>query len=115
MSSMNPHSKPELENYPSSEEKPNSEAPPETAIHESRLASTPESYQDPDNHLFRKKYRQLSMQEAKLMDDLKDKANEINALIQSISMSSPEVGRCKALAKTNLEQSIMWAVKGITA
>ncbi len=80
------------------------------AIPETRLAKSPEAYQDPENHLFRKTYRSLTAGEASLMDTLKDKANEIHTLIQSIEAGGREI----SLAVTHLEQSIMWAVKAIT-
>lgn len=80
-----------------------------TTVHESRLAATPEAFKAPENHLFRKAYRQLSDSEKQLMDALKDKANELAQLIGQ----APK-GREASLGMTNLEQSIMWTVKAIT-
>ena len=87
------------------------EAPKDvTTIHESRLAPTAEAYKAPENHLFRKAYRKLEPGEAALMDALKDKATELHGLISSRPKS-----RYISLSVTALEESIMWAVKDITA
>ena len=80
-----------------------------TTIHESRLAETKEKFEDPSNHVFRKAYRQLTDGEKILMDALKDQAFEVYKIIKS----APP-GREQALALTNLEQAVMWAVKAIT-
>ena len=58
--------------------------------------------------VFRKTYRDLTKEEISLMNDIKDKAQELHELLDFIP------NREGALAKTNLEQCIMWAVKGIT-
>ena len=80
-----------------------------TSIHESRLAETKEAFTDPANHVFRKAYRQLTDVEKILMDALKNQAFEVYKIIKS----TPP-GREQALALTNLEQAVMWAVKAIT-
>lgn len=89
---------------------------PETSIHESRLAPSPESYKAPENHIFRKAYRQLSDAEKREMDVLKDKAFSLYQTIdaQGGADCPPEKARYIALAKTNLEISVMLAVKAIT-
>ncbi len=81
----------------------------QTNIHESRLADTKEKFEDPSNHVFRKAYRQLTDGEKILMDALKDQAFDVYKIIKSTP-----AGREQALALTNLEQSVMWAVKAIT-
>lgn len=60
--------------------------------------------------VFRKAYRQLDADEAKLLDRLKDQAT---ALHQTISEAKKS--REQSLAITKLEESVMWAVKAITA
>lgn len=59
---------------------------------------------------FRPRYRPLTPEELKLHDELKRRAAELEELIEQIPS-----GRYTALALTNLEESIMFAVKGLTA
>jgi hypothetical protein len=59
----------------------------------------------------RQTYRQLSDDEKRAMADLKA-AGE--AYISAIEKLCPG-GRERALAVTNAEQSVMWAVKGLTS
>lgn len=59
---------------------------------------------------FRPMYRALSDEEKRLHDDIKAKAVELEQLIEQV-----KPGRYTALAFTSLEESIMWAVKGLTA
>ena len=59
---------------------------------------------------FRPKYRALSNEEKALHDAIKDKAVELEALFERVSD-----GRYKALAMTDLEKSVMWIVKQLTA
>lgn len=47
-----------------------------------------------------------------MMRRIKEKAEELETLYTEAS--DPDIGREIALAKTNLEQSVMWAVKGVT-
>jgi hypothetical protein len=47
-----------------------------------------------------------------IIQELKVKAEEIERILNEVN--NPNIGREIALAKTNLEQAIMWAVKGIT-
>jgi hypothetical protein len=92
-------------------------APPEaetTTVDESRLAPTPEAYKAPENHLFRKAYRALSDGEKGRMDKVKDLAWELRGAILGSDSEKPPMNREQALAMTNLEQSVMWAVKSIT-
>lgn len=64
---------------------------------------------------FRKVYKKLTDDQAQSIADIKIKAEELESLINYVS-SCIETSdkRCLALAKTNLEQSIMWAIKAIT-
>jgi len=61
---------------------------------------------------FRKEYRTVDDINKKLISDILDKANELDVLFDcpNVSMMPREM----ALARTNLEQAIMWAVKALT-
>jgi hypothetical protein len=62
-----------------------------------------------ETNVFRKEYRELTEEEKNLMGEVKDKAQSLYDSIQKIADS-----REKSLAKTHLEESVMWAVKKIT-
>lgn len=62
------------------------------------------------NDIFRKAYRQLTEQEQKQLDDVKDAAAVLHDAINRNSPSRPQ-----SLAITKLEEAVMWAVKAITA
>ena len=67
-------------------------------------------------NVFRSQYKELSEDEKVLIDNIKNKAEELLELIQTSFPAEPSPrGRYIALASTSLEESIMWAVKGITA
>lgn len=70
------------------------------------------------NDVFRTKYRQLSAQEERRVDAIKDGATELHALMNNYAHPNGELGaqaqRYLALARTSLEESVMWAVKGVT-
>lgn len=78
------------------------------------FAGEPDGRQSSDPDLkpsrFRPRYRQLTNEERDLHDMIKVKAAEIEALIEATNG-----GRYQALAMTALEESIMWAIKGLTA
>jgi hypothetical protein len=59
---------------------------------------------------FRPVYRALTDDEKLLHDDIKSQAQILEELIEQT-----EGGRYRALALTALEESVMWAVKGLTA
>jgi hypothetical protein len=62
---------------------------------------------------FRPQYRELNADEKALIEAIKDKAAELEALFTN---ANPNKGdRYHALAITSLEQSVMWIVKGITS
>jgi hypothetical protein len=63
--------------------------------------------------VFRKEYKEMDSKTKEAMEEIKNKAQELYNIIDGQIRS--DNGREIALAKTNLEQSIMWAVKGITA
>lgn len=56
---------------------------------------------------FRKVYKQLSVESSALIVAVKEKAEEMEALMSQIK------SREMSLAMTNLEQSTMWATKAI--
>lgn len=61
--------------------------------------------------VFVRNYSPLNDDQKRDMDYVKHKAEELLNAIQVASYADP---RMSALAKTNLEQAVMWAVKGIT-
>lgn len=86
--------------------------------------------------VFRKQYRQLNPDEIQALNDVKSKADELYTLLAELKFRAFEGGeqhpdgtatpaavrdftvtadaRCMALAKTKLEESVMWATKAIT-
>jgi hypothetical protein len=66
---------------------------------------------------FRKEYKSLTDEQKAQMNNIKDRAvlvlDEMNAAVPADERS--ERSRCMAIARTNLEQAIMWAVKGVTS
>lgn len=92
---------------------------------------TPDARQSADQAMptsrFRPRYRALADNEKALHDALKEKAAELEALINQIAPARQAAaeargaqqlascGRETALAMTKLEESLMWAVKGLTA
>lgn len=57
---------------------------------------------------FRTTHRELTPEEKADVEAIKVKAEEIEAIVQKRG------SRHSALAMTNLEQAVMWAVKGVT-
>jgi hypothetical protein len=82
----------------------------------------PDARQAPDPNLptsrFRPKYRQLSPIEEQIHDAIKAKAEDLEATFTRAliaqELRSVSAGREIALALTKLEESVMWAVKGLT-
>lgn len=62
------------------------------------------------NNTMRHAYRVLSDTEKAQMQDIKDKGLEFHDLIAGVGQS-----REISLAKTKIEEAVMWAVKHITA
>lgn len=63
--------------------------------------------------VFRKEYKPLTDEQKDAMGRIKDKAEELMASFEDIQSVLAD-GRQMALAKTNLEQSVMWAIKSLT-
>ena len=66
---------------------------------------------------FRKEYTPLDDEQKEKMAAIKDKAQELLDLFDSTVTREErsDRSRCTAVARTNLETTIMWAVKGVTA
>lgn len=66
--------------------------------------------------IFRKNYTTLTYEQEVQMNMIKDRAvlllDEMNNAVPQDERS--ERSRCMAIARTNLEQAVMWAVKGVT-
>lgn len=66
--------------------------------------------------IFRKNYRELTDAQKSAVELIKTRAEglleEMNHAVSVEERS--ERSRCMAIARTNLEQAIMWATKGIT-
>lgn len=66
---------------------------------------------------FRKEYKPLSEEQKAHMETIKNTAvlleEAFNNAVPSDERS--ERSRCMAIARTNLETTIMWAIKGVTA
>lgn len=60
--------------------------------------------------IFRKEYTELTDSKKRLVTDLKTEAERLLNMIEDV-----QDPRMKALAKTKLEECVMWAVKGVTA
>lgn len=65
-------------------------------------------------NIFRPEYRELSEEEKKRVDDIKTKAQDLLETMDFPREQQHPAGRHIALAKTALEEAVMWAVKGIT-
>jgi hypothetical protein len=66
--------------------------------------------------VFRRSYRELTAEENALVDSIKDTAGTLYDLIAGDPATAMDSNKARALAlaKTKLEESVMWAVKGIT-
>ena len=58
-------------------------------------------------------YRQLSEDEAALMNLVKEKANEIGVIVERLMLRDDVDKRWIAIGKTHLQQGIMAVVRGI--
>lgn len=65
---------------------------------------------------FRKEYKPLTEEQKSQVDAVKDAAERVEGLLNGAldPNERSERARCIAVAKTNIEQAIMWAVKGLT-
>lgn len=60
-----------------------------------------------------KGYRDLTQDEIDLMNRVKNLAEEVGEIIGELNSTEVVDKRCVALAKTNLQQGFMWAVRSI--
>ena len=67
-----------------------------------------------DADITRKKYRELSDDEKEAVSLIKDQGANFIATIEGIENVSGGGAREYALARTKIEEAVMWAVKGIT-
>ena len=65
-----------------------------------------------ETNIFRSVYKELSEEQKKHIDDVKDKANELYHLLPKTDGRG--ANREVAVAITKLEEAVMWAVKGMT-
>lgn len=63
---------------------------------------------------FRKTYRKLNAEEQELIEQIKDAAERLENLFGDYKFRGGRNVREMSLAQTNLEQSVMWAVKAVT-
>jgi hypothetical protein len=63
---------------------------------------------------FRSQYRELNPEERARIDLIKKLAGEMHELMQMPPYAGLPGGREMALARTKLEESVMWATKAIT-
>jgi hypothetical protein len=65
---------------------------------------------------FRKTFTELDADQKSFMFQVKDEAEKLlNTMNQAVPLEEhSERSRCMAIARTQLETAIMWAVKGIT-
>lgn len=61
---------------------------------------------------FRKEYTPLTETQTESVKIIKERAEELEEVFNRVN--TPNIGREIALAKTNLEQAVMWAVKAVT-
>lgn len=64
--------------------------------------------------VFRPRYRKLEPAEMELHEQIKNKAQELWGLFEEVEKLHNRGGREVAIGKTNLEQAVMWTVKGLT-
>jgi hypothetical protein len=63
---------------------------------------------------FRKEYKPLSDEQKQDIEVIKEKADELLSTLNHIALGYSIDVRMLSLAKTNLEQAVMWAIKSIT-
>lgn len=64
--------------------------------------------------IFRKEYKEINQETKDHIWMLKTLAQELMNEFECLALKNSVDGRAMAIAKTNLEQAIMWAVKAIT-
>lgn len=68
------------------------------------------------NNVMRHEYRKLNEDEKRMMQLVKDKGLEFHNLLTDVAVVTKTTGsRELSLAKTKIEEAVMWAVKHLTA
>ena len=67
----------------------------------------------PDEDIFRKTYQPTNKIQQALITDIKNAATELIDLF--VRVDGEYDTRCGYLARTKLEEAVMWAVKGVTS
>lgn len=65
--------------------------------------------------VFRKVYSPITNEVGEKINAIKDKAQELYDLLIDAQAVTTSDGRSIAVAKTELETAVMWAIKGLTA
>lgn len=60
-----------------------------------------------------KGYRELNVDEIGLMNDIKQKSEEVGSLLASMANTPGLDQRCVAIAKTEAQTAFMWAVRAV--
>lgn len=68
-----------------------------------------------ENSVVRHQYRELSPEEKATMGWLKDTGEAFIKECDSLTGVRPDGARALAIAKTKMEEAVMWAVKGLTS
>lgn len=63
--------------------------------------------------IFKKETKAFNEKQYNVVEDLKEKANDVWKVIESFSMNNSTDPRKIALFRTNLEQAIMWATSAL--
>lgn len=63
---------------------------------------------------FRKQYNALIEDRIKDCENIKEHAQDLLTVLERVGVNYSIDARAMAIAKTNLEQAVMWAVKAIT-
>lgn len=63
---------------------------------------------------FRKEYRELTDIERERLLNMKERAERLLSAIDRLPDRGDESARCKALARTRLEEAVFWATKAAT-
>lgn len=63
---------------------------------------------------FRKEYKPLSQETKDNILMIKVRAEELLKELDLVGVNQSIDARCMSLAKTNLEQCVMWAIKAVT-
>lgn len=65
---------------------------------------------------FRKEYKPLDEEQKAVMKDIKERASDLHDFIDNYAAQLPagDIQRSFAVAKTKLQEAVMWAIHGVT-